>query len=293
MRTLIIYLISATWGIAALAGTCTSISRTNNSANTVLTSTKYNADLNTSYSNQNAYDLGCGTDGTLEKTALDTTDFTVPLNYFKDGCKVIKSTAAALTIEKCVMAINGEWLQTTAGTSATWGCSGCASEANSTEYYIYAKDGSTGATLTPLISTTAPDSDGYSSGNKILAKFYNNGSGDIVDRIAMWNGYAFNDREIFSARIDNDGTATITGQTGTWISSVNRPSLGQVEVNFVTGLFTVIPSCSPVSAGSSEIQCKTISVTTSTCLVLCENLAGANVDKNFAVTAGRLGADVW
>jgi len=54
------------------AGTCTADSRTNVSANSVLTSTKYNGDLNTVYNRLNGnLDGGCITDGTIEGAGLE------------------------------------------------------------------------------------------------------------------------------------------------------------------------------------------------------------------------------
>jgi len=56
----------------ANAGTCTADSRTNVSANSVLTSTKYNGDLNTVYNRLNGnLDGGCITDGTIEGAGLE------------------------------------------------------------------------------------------------------------------------------------------------------------------------------------------------------------------------------
>lgn len=177
---------------SANAGTCSSISRTNAAANSILTSTTYNADLNTVYAAANALDGGCITSGTLEADSLNTTDFAVPLNAIREGCKVTRSAAATLSIDKCFLAVNGEWVRTTSATTATWGCTDCSSESNSTTYYLYAKDGSTGSTLTPLISTTAPNNDGYdASNNRVLAKFYNASSGDIYSSVNNWGGFNF------------------------------------------------------------------------------------------------------
>jgi len=160
-----------------LAGTCTSISRTNNSANAVLTSTKYNLDLNTVYTAVNALDGGCVTDGTLEKAAVNTTDFSVPLNGIKEGCKVTYNNASSIDVDKCRIAVNGNWITTTGLTNVAFGCSGCSAETTNTAYYVYAK---TGSTLDLLISTTAPDSNGYSGTSKVLGRFYNDPAGDIA-----------------------------------------------------------------------------------------------------------------
>lgn len=172
----------------AEAGTCTSISRTNNSSNQVLTSTKYNLDHNTAYTAINAADGGCITDGTLEDGALNTTDFDVILKAPKEGCLVSRSDANTLSVGKCRIAVNGNWVTTTTATTVTWGCTSCSSEVASTRYYLYALSTSTGSTLNLLISTTAPNADGYdNSNNRILAEFVNDSSSAIQDDILNWH----------------------------------------------------------------------------------------------------------
>jgi hypothetical protein len=162
------------------AGTCTSISRTNSASLSVLTSTKYNTDLNTVYSAYNAIDGGCITSGTLESDALNTSDFAPLLKGLQQGCKVIYSNASTVQIDKCIASVNGEFVATTTTTNAAFGCSGCSSEVASTTYYVYIQTGSAGSALTPLILTTAPNNDGYdNTGNKVLARFYNNGLSNI------------------------------------------------------------------------------------------------------------------
>lgn len=165
-------------------GTCSSITRTNYVANSVLTSTALNADFNqlldAGSHGLNDFDGGCVTDGTLEDGALNTTDYAVLLNGVTQGCRVRYSDAATISIGKCFASVNGNFVNKTTATTATWGCTGCSSEVASTTYYVYIKNGSLSSTLTPLISSTAPNDDGYdSNSNKILARFYNNGYGNI------------------------------------------------------------------------------------------------------------------
>lgn len=179
------------------AATCTSLSRTNYTANQILTSTALNADLNGLLTNSgtthglNNFDGGCVIDASLEKGALNTTDFAYPLNYGKDGCSLSYTNAAQLTISDCGMSINGSWVRTTTGTLVGW-TSYTGSEAASTTYYVYAANGSTGSTLTPKITITAPDDDGYSGSDKALGYFYNNYSSDIEpNSITTWSGESF------------------------------------------------------------------------------------------------------
>lgn len=176
-----------------LQAQCTSISRTNSSALSVLTSTKYNSDLNTVYTAVNAFDGGCITDGTLESTALNTSDFAPLLKGLKEGCKVQYSNASTINISECLASVNGNFVTTTTNTSASFGCTGCSAEVATTSYYVYIQTGSSGSTLTPLILTGAPNDDGYDgSGNKVLGRFFNNTASDIsATSIDQWNSNQF------------------------------------------------------------------------------------------------------
>lgn len=172
----------------AKAGTCTSTTRSNYSSNQVLTSSALNADFNQLVTKLNAFDGGCVTDGTLEQTALNASDFS-PLFYgIHRGCALSYSDSNTISIDRCIASVNGSLLKTATATTVTWNCSGCSAEVASTSYYVYIKTGSSGSTLTPLISTTAPNGDGYdNSGNKVLGSFYNNGSSNIDQyRIYQW-----------------------------------------------------------------------------------------------------------
>ena len=198
------------------AGTCTSISRSNYAANSVLTSTSLNAQLNTAYNNQNAYDLGCGTDGTLEQGALNSSadHFGALLNGIMQGCKVTYATAATLNIEDCNAGVNGKLIQTATNTTVAWTALDAGAESASTLYYVYIQTGSTGSTLTPEISATGPSSDGYNSaGDKILARFYNDASSSIEQySIDQWhtNGFAAQNQgwTAFTPSFTGFGTAT-------------------------------------------------------------------------------------
>jgi len=180
-KILALLMLACSAGCQVYAGTCTSDTYTANSANTVLTSTKYNGDHSTIYDRlAGSLDAGCLVDGTLEDGALNTTDYAALLNGVRDGCAISWSDAATISMGDCIMSVNGNFVKTTTANTVTWGCTGCSAEAASTDYYVYVKTGSTGTTLTGLITTTAPDPDGYdSSGNKILGRFFNDGSSDI------------------------------------------------------------------------------------------------------------------
>lgn len=206
----LIALIALLFMEASYGAACTSISRTNNSANAILTSTKYNTDHNTAYTAiNNIIDASC----TIGKASLTASEFAAPWDSFKDGCEVTRSDAATLNIAPCRLAVDGEWVNTVTNTTVTWGCTGCSAEVATSTYYVYAKDGSTGTTLTPLILTTAPtDSHGEDgSNNKVLARFFNNGSGDIDQySIDQWTINKFIPQ---STGWINAGAVTITATT--------------------------------------------------------------------------------
>lgn len=163
----------------AKAGTCSSISRTNFSPNTVLTSSELNNQFNTVYGAANALDGGCVTDGTLELGAADSTWNPVK-DYIFSGCKVTYSDASTIAISRCYLGVNGNIVQKSTSSTVAFGCTNCSSETSGTVYYIYVANGSTGSTLTPLILTTAPNEDGYdASNNRVIGRFYNNDNGDI------------------------------------------------------------------------------------------------------------------
>lgn len=191
MKKLLLGLFLSAISIDAIAGTCTSISRTNLSANSILTSTEYNNSLNTVYSAANNLDAGCLTDGTLEDGALNTTDFAAVLNGVREGCKLTNTDSNTVSVDRCMLAVNGAFVRTSSATTATWGCSGCSSESASTEYYVYAKSGSIATTLTLLISTTAPNGDGYdASSNRVIGRFFNNSSSAIT-AVEQWSNGSF------------------------------------------------------------------------------------------------------
>jgi len=173
------------------SGTCTSISRTNAGANTVLTSTKYNNDLNTAYTHVNDLDGGCITDGTLEFAALNTSEFATILKTPMAGCKLSRASASAISISECDAAINGAYVNTATASQVSWGCTGCASEATATRYYVYIKNGASGTEIGGdlLISTGAPNDNGYDgSNNRVIGRFLNDSNGDVAtDSMEQWH----------------------------------------------------------------------------------------------------------
>jgi hypothetical protein len=163
----------------ASAATCTALSRTDAAPNSILTSTKYNGDINPLISAHNSFDAGCIAAGSIDDIlSFDSSVFKVILTTPKSGCDVTISDVATLSVDKCRIMVNGNNLVTTVATTKTWSGPGDAGELASTQYYLYAKNQST---FSLLISTTAPDSDGYdASNNRALAVFWNDSSSNIT-----------------------------------------------------------------------------------------------------------------
>jgi len=199
--TLLVFTLSTAYG-----ATCTATSRINYSTGQILTSSALNADLNQLVTKVNGLDGGCVTDGSLEATALNSTDFAAVTNGIHQGCAVSYSDANTVSVDKCILSVNGAFVKTSTASTVTWGCSGCASEVVSTQYYVYAKTGSTGTTLNLLISTTAPNGDGYdSSSNKILGKFYNDSASAISQSsVYSWLSSGFS---ATTGQVSNPGLA--------------------------------------------------------------------------------------
>jgi len=206
MKTFIFLLLAFLINFNTFAGTCSTISYTSNAANTTLTSTKYNTDNSTAYDAINSFDGGCTVAGSLEKDALDATvatGFAVPLNGIVDGCKVTKATAATLDIGNCIAAVNNNWVKTATTTSVAWTDLDTGGEAASTYYYVYIDSASTTTTLTPVISVTAPGSDGLNGSDRAIARFYNDSSSDIISTLSQWLGSKFESDRVY-VRFDTD-----------------------------------------------------------------------------------------
>ena len=269
----------------AFGATCTTTTRTNYSSGQTLTSSALNADFNQLVTKANAFDGGCVTDGSLEASALNSTDFATVTNGLHQGCALVFVDVNTIGIGKCILSVNGTFVKTVAQNNVTWACSGCSAEANSTQYYVYAKTGSTGTTLNLLISTTAPGVDGYDvSGSKVLGRFYNNLSGEIESReILTWanNFYAPSDRIVtvptavvgvdyfafFMAKagaLCNSNPCTIAERfTNGLVTAVNRTGTGVYDVTLSIPYDTV-HCISSASSGSTRLPAQNATNTSTT-----------------------------
>jgi len=100
----------------------------------------------------------------------------------------------------------------------------------------------------------------------------------------------------FSARIANNGTASILSEGPRFIQSVSRISPGAVDITWIPGFFTAIPcvTASPNGVLGTDID-KTIvvlGVTTLGCRILTEDTVSASaVDLSFTLIAQRQDSD--
>ena len=292
------------------AGTCTSISRSNYSANSVLTSSALNLDFNTVYGAYNAIDGGCVTDGTLEFSALSAADFASITSGVHQGCTLAYSDTNTISVGKCIATVNGFSIKTTAANTVTWGCSGCSSEVSSTQYYVYIKTGSTGTTLNLLISTTAPGVDGYDgSNNKVIGRFFNNASSAINQySVQSWStgSYSVSDGKVFgpgaTSAIEHftfsfGATATTNCTTGTCaylneigssaVSSVVFSSTGIFNVNFARTYSEVACTYNGYNSVGAQYLASGLPARCENCSALSlifANLSGTNVNAYATVT---------
>lgn len=85
------------------------------------------------------------------------------------------------------------------------------------------------------------------------------------------------------ANIANNGTATITSQSGSWITSVNRSAAGIVDITIPTGYFSAVPTAVVVLTNNSGRTTCINSITATAIQVITTNVGVANVDANFSI----------
>ncbi len=95
----------------------------------------------------------------------------------------------------------------------------------------------------------------------------------------------------YSARIDNNGTASITSQSENFISSVSRTGTGVVAIVWQSGFFTQPPVVTATVEASGEIISQSAVATTSGVTLEIVNHASASNDRDFAIVVQRQGSD--
>lgn len=100
------------------------------------------------------------------------------------------------------------------------------------------------------------------------------------------------EENIFSARIGNNGTASVISESVSFIQSVSRTSAGNVDIVFTPGFFSEVPSINTEVEISSPREGNVTSVSVSGCTIRTFNTSSnASVDENFTITIQRQGAD--
>lgn len=226
--------------------TCTSpLSRSDNSANTILTSAGLNADFNQILTHVNEIDGDCLEDATVPQSAFDSTVFPILDDAVKEGCRVSKSDDATLIVGACDISIDGNFVQTSTGQTVTWGGSSDAEAAN-TKYYLYTQSSTTNLDL--IIKTSTPSVKGLLGTSRVLASFYNDGNQNITEgSIENWVTVDFvQQAEYQTCEVDNSGTPAINGGSTLceqWVSSLTDSGVGESRVVFIGGTFTSTPNC--------------------------------------------------
>jgi hypothetical protein len=95
----------------------------------------------------------------------------------------------------------------------------------------------------------------------------------------------------FSARIANNGTATITSQSYSFIQSVSRSGAGVVVVDFVPGFFTSAPSVIVASLDTISPFLNVSPTTSSVTIVTRGNATNTLTDSEFSIVVQRQSTD--
>lgn len=230
MRNLLLILFVLLVSRFAFAGSCTSITRSNLVDGNILSASDLNTQFGTAYSSINNADGGCIVDGSLELSALNTGDFNAQLKGVKRGCAVKKVATSSFTIGECIASVNNLNVGTVATTSVTYANLDTGTMATASSYYVYIKSGSTGVVLTPKISLTPPNGDGYNAlGDMVLARFQTNTT-SVTTRegsIYQWidNSYKHEQRVVEYFEVDGS-TGNITNARGGAVIETSRVTTG-------------------------------------------------------------------
>jgi len=271
----------------ASAACSSPVSRTNNAANSVLTSSKYNTDLNAVYTAANTVDGSCLTDDTVTSAKLDATTLGPQLNAIQHGFKCSRSDANTIAISRGWITVNSNSITTTTDTTIQFGCGGCSAEATGTAYYVALK---TGTVEDPVITTTAPDDKGYSGTSNYICKFWNDGDSNIAtNSISQWavnrfvpdfthikihtkvNHGSTNTMIPYFSKVDEERTF---GDGLTYASSVVNGDSFTVNTN---GMMTVRYALGDGSAGACAmgVSINSAQLTTEVISITKEDLGGA------------------
>lgn len=96
---------------------------------------------------------------------------------------------------------------------------------------------------------------------------------------------------VFSARIANNGTASITSESFPFIQTVNRSAVGVVDITLKSGFFTVIPASSATTDADFNVGINQGTLSLTNITVKTEIMDGTNTDSDFTLTVQRQGSD--
>jgi len=136
-----------------------------------------------------------------------------------------------------------------------------------------------------------------SSGSQLKMRLMAKAAGQIdFDKAYLGSNKGFVSGEtvnVGSARIQNNGTASIISQQNDFIDSVNRTGLGVVLVTFKSGVFTVPPSVK-VSLESGNIAAtfmNPVNISTNSVEIRSADNGATFEDKDFSIVITKQGAD--
>jgi len=237
-----------------LLAVCTPTTRTDVGAGSVLTSSKYNTDLNNIYAAVNSYNLACAQSNTLGVDSLNASEFEAILKGVQRGCGVSYVDSDNVQIEACIATVNGELIKKDTATNVTWANLDTGSQATGTSYWVYIDESSSGATITPKLSTSAPEQNGYNAGGDLaLAKIRNNAMGDISTG-TIEHFVSGSRQKTFSASINYWGisvSGVVYSSWGSWnysgVHALDFLSCTQdassLKCDWVDGAWEKIPTC--------------------------------------------------
>lgn len=96
----------------------------------------------------------------------------------------------------------------------------------------------------------------------------------------------------FTARIQNNSTASIISQEDSFIASVNRSALGTVDITFTSNFFSVVPGILVTATSTGDINAAATVPATTGCTVLTRNTANTAIDSDFTITVAFQGDDI-
>lgn len=129
---------------------------------------------------------------------------------------------------------------------------------------------------------------GYSSGVQSFAGLNIIAEAQELERVTNVDAH----ENVFSAKISNNGTASIISQSSDFIDSINRTSVGRITVNLKPGFFTEIPSIMVAARAASNANAETRNHTANSFEVATFVADTAtDSDQDFELTLQRQGTD--